>query len=92
MVKLTHSLLMDRRRSGGVTEKCERFGGGGRGGRSEEEEEEKAEEEGGEEGSGGFSHPCICPPPFIGVFVCVCLKGWRGAVGGGTRQWWMCQH
>lgn len=81
MVKLTHSSLMDRRRSGGsqksVRDLVEVVGGG----RSEEEEE--VGEEGGEEGSGGFSHPCICPPPFIGVFVCVCLKGWRRAWGGG---------
>lgn len=32
---------------------------------------EVVKEEGGEEGSGGFSHPCICPLRLLGCFVCV---------------------
>ncbi len=48
------------------------------------------EEEEEEEGSGGFSHPSICPPLFIGgVGVCVSV---RLNVRGGDNQQWMCQH
>lgn len=44
------------------------------------------EEGGGEEGSGGFSHPCICPPSVYWGVLCMFKAVGVGGVGVGGRR------